>query len=91
MLFRGIVNYVKGLAMKTQLFQQLCADMDSTHETLLFYYSIRWLSGGKLLKFLHPSQQGEDYLKYRANNLLAIFITNILMHDWCILWTFFTF
>lgn len=44
-----IVNHIKGGALNTRLFRQLCQDMDSSHKDLLFYTSVRWLSKGNVL------------------------------------------
>ena len=45
----AIVNYVKSSALNTRLFKELCKDMDSDHECLLYYTAVRWLSEGKVL------------------------------------------
>ena len=39
-----IVNYIKSSSLNTRLFKQLCKDMNSSHEVLLFSTSVRWLS-----------------------------------------------
>uniref|UniRef100_UPI00358DE3FE protein FAM200C-like n=1 Tax=Myxine glutinosa TaxID=7769 RepID=UPI00358DE3FE len=44
-----VVNHIKGGALNTRLFRQLCQDMDSAHQDLLFYTSVRWLSKGNVL------------------------------------------
>ncbi len=36
------VNFVKAGALNSRLFQNLCRDMDSEHEALLFYSKVRW-------------------------------------------------
>ncbi len=38
------VNFVKAGDLNSRLFQKLCRDIDSEHETLLFYSKVRWLS-----------------------------------------------
>lgn len=43
-----IVNHIKGGALNTRLFCQLCQDMDSAQQDL-FYTSVRWLSKGNVL------------------------------------------
>ena len=45
-----IVNFVKGSALQTRLFKQLCKEMGSEHESLLFYTQVRWLSNGNVLR-----------------------------------------
>ena len=44
------VNYVKGSALNTRLFGDLCTDMDADHHNLIYYTSIRWLSKGNLVR-----------------------------------------
>ena len=36
-----IVNYIKSGNLNTRLFKQLCKDMKSKHEALLYYTSVR--------------------------------------------------
>ena len=43
-----IVNFVKGGALNSRLFKQLCYDMDATHHSLLFHTNVRWLSRGNV-------------------------------------------
>ena len=45
----NIVNYVKGSALNTRLFRELCRDMDANHTDLLFHTQVRWLSKGNML------------------------------------------
>ncbi|XP_045122592.1 protein ZBED8-like [Portunus trituberculatus] len=45
----NIVNYVKGSALNTRLFRELCRDMDANHTALLFHTQVRWLSKGNML------------------------------------------
>jgi len=43
-----IVNFVKGGALNSRLFKQLCIDMDAGHHLLLFHTNVRWLSRGNV-------------------------------------------
>ncbi len=43
------VNFVKAGALYSRLFQDLCREMDSERETLLFYSKVRWLSKGNVV------------------------------------------
>ena len=45
-----IVNFVKGSALQTHLFKQLCKEMGPEHDSLLFYTQVRWLSKGISLR-----------------------------------------
>ena len=48
-----IINHIKGGALNTQLFHQLCRDMDSSHQDLLFYTAVHWLSKGNVLSCIY--------------------------------------
>ncbi len=43
------VYYVKSMPINTRLFRELCKDLDSEHQLLLFYTKVRWLSKGNVL------------------------------------------
>lgn len=60
-----VVNYIKKSALNTRLFKQLCSDMNSEHETLLFHTEVRWLSKGNMLARL-----------YELREEVKIFLTN---------------
>ena len=45
-----MVNCVKGGALNSRLFKQLCIDMDADHYVLLFHIKTRWLSRGNVTK-----------------------------------------
>ena len=45
-----IVNFIKSSALNTLLFREPCEDMTASHQTLLFYTQVRWLSNGNVLK-----------------------------------------
>ena len=60
-----VVNFIKKSALNTRLFKQLCSDMNSEHETLLFHTEVRWLSKGNMLSRL-----------YELREEVQIFLTN---------------
>ena len=73
------VNFVKARALNSRLFQNLCRDMDSEHEALLFYSKVRWLSKGNVVKRvfelrgelkLFLEMQGKDDLLSHFNKVL---------------------
>jgi len=43
------VNYVRNSSMKHRIFKELCNEIGSEFEVLLYHSNIRWLSRGKLL------------------------------------------
>ncbi|XP_068250344.1 SCAN domain-containing protein 3-like [Palaemon carinicauda] len=45
-----IVNFIKLSALNSRLFNQMGSDMGSEYAHLLYYSSVRWLSGGKMLQ-----------------------------------------
>ncbi|CAG9816532.1 unnamed protein product [Phaedon cochleariae] len=45
-----IVNYIKSSALNTRPSKELCKDMNSDHETLLFYTAVRSLSKGNVIE-----------------------------------------
>ena len=66
-----IVNFIKSSAVNSRLFSQLCKQMDSNHENLLFHTNVRWLSKGNMLARVYGlkdevsiflDSQGKQYL-----------------------------
>ncbi|KAM3844770.1 zinc finger BED domain-containing protein 5-like [Vipera latastei] len=47
-----IINCIKSRPVNGRLFRQLCKDLDSEHNTLLFHTEVRWLSRGETLSRL---------------------------------------
>ena len=43
------MNYVRNSALKHRIFKELCNEMGSEFEVLLYYYNVWWLSRGKVL------------------------------------------
>ncbi len=73
------VNFVKGGALNSRLFQNLCRDMDSEHVALTFYSKGRWLSEGNVVNRvfelrgelkLFLEMQGKDNLLSHFNMVL---------------------
>ena len=48
------VNYVRNSAMKHRIFKELCNEMDSEFEILLYHSNVRWLSREKVLNRVFP-------------------------------------
>ncbi|XP_050065774.1 protein ZBED8-like [Aphis gossypii] len=44
-----LVNTIKSSALNTRIFKNICSDLDSEYETLLFHTEVRWLSEGNML------------------------------------------
>ena len=49
----NIVNFVKGSALNTRIFRNLCKEMDAIHDSLLYYTEVRWLSRGNMMIRFH--------------------------------------
>lgn len=52
-----VVNFIKGRALNSRLFHNLCEEMDSIHKQLLFHTDVRWLSRGKVLSRVFELRQ----------------------------------
>ncbi|KAJ8721019.1 hypothetical protein PYW08_006484 [Mythimna loreyi] len=69
-----VVNFIKKSALNTRLFKQLCSDMNSEHETLLFHTEVRWLSKGNMLSRLYEiREEVKIFLTNKENELLDQF------------------
>ena len=63
-----VVNFVKASATNTRLLNQLCQEMDSACETLLFHTAVRWLSKGNidLRRFLESHWKQDLLLSFTS-------------------------
>ncbi|XP_014772515.1 protein FAM200A [Octopus bimaculoides] len=52
-----VVNFIKGGALNSRLFNLLYNDMESEHEALLFHTNVRWLSKGNILRRLYELRE----------------------------------
>lgn len=69
------VNYIKSSAINTRLFSNLCRDLDSQAENLLYHTEVRWLSRGNVVKrvFLLRNEIFEFLTSKKQNKLAALF------------------
>jgi hypothetical protein len=66
-----VVNYIKGSALNTRLFDKLCRDLDALHSSLLFHTEVRWLSkGNMLMRFFELRSEVLQFLKGKTKNNL---------------------
>ena len=49
----NIVNVVKGSALNTHFFCNVCTEMDAIHDSLLYYYQVKWLSRRNVMIRFH--------------------------------------
>ncbi|CDQ91221.1 unnamed protein product [Oncorhynchus mykiss] len=79
------VNYVRTSALRHRIFSELCKEMDSEFEVLLYHSNVRWLSRGQVLNcvfavhvelalFLQEHQNSESILilAYMADIFAAL-------------------
>ena len=45
-----VVNFIKSSAVNSRLLEQMCVDFGSEFQHVLFYFNVRWLFHGKLLR-----------------------------------------
>ena len=45
-----MINTIKSSSLKTRLFSQLCQELGSDHEMLLYHSEVRWLSRGNVIR-----------------------------------------
>lgn len=68
-----LVNYIKSSALNTRIFRQVCIDMNSSYENLLFYTEVRWLSRGKfIMRVFQLSVEILEFLKGRRSETILI-------------------
>ena len=70
-----IVNFVKSSALNSRLFSQMCSDMGSEYEHLLYYSSVRWLSRGKVLQRLLDMRVEVEIFLHEKKHALAARLT----------------
>ena len=72
-----MLNCVKGSALNSRLFKQLCQEMGSEHETLLFYTQVRWLSRGNVLRRVFElKEEIQLFLVVEKRNLVNYGVSN---------------
>lgn len=69
-----VVNFIKGSALHTRLFETLCVDLNADHKNLLFHTQVRWLSKGNMLSRLFELKtEVEIFLLSTDDNLYKRF------------------
>ncbi len=83
-----IINFIKNSAKNVRLFKELCKNMESEHETLLYYSPIRWLSAGnalnrffelrnKIKTFLRDKNDFQHYRFIADSELEIVYLVDI--------------
>ena len=76
-----LVNFVKGSALNSRLFKELCRDMNADHESLLFYCAVRWLSKGNVVCRVFKLRRTERvFLQLQKKD---IFVAALNDKNWC--------
>lgn len=70
-----VVNHIKGSALNTRLFHQLCDKVDATHLSLIFHTQVRWLTKGNMLaRFFELRYEVKTFLEDQQKlDFLAVF------------------
>ena len=72
-----IVNYIKSGNLSKRLFKQLRKDMNSKHEALLYYTSVRWLSRGNVLsRVFEMKDEIKSFLEAKTRFFHRILVMN---------------
>ena len=69
----NIVNFVKGSALNTRIFRNLCKEIhvDAIHDSLLYYNQVRWLSRGNvMIRFHDLLGEIQSFLENRRKDVL---------------------
>ena len=66
-----IVNAIKGRALNTRLFRELCQDGEAEYTDLLDYKEVRWLSRGNVLNRIWALKSELEMFMYNQKNILA--------------------
>jgi 5-methylthioribose kinase len=68
------VNYIKNGALNTRLSKELCDEMGSDNQNLVFHSEVRWLSRGEVLKRLYElRKEVEPFLIDKKSDLSHYF------------------
>ena len=71
-------NYIKSGSLNTCLLKELCKDMFSTHQFLLFHTFVRWLLKGNVLnRICETKDEIKLFSKLKANEFLSCFSDDI--------------
>lgn len=77
----SMVNLVKKRALNTRLFKNICQEMGSVHETVLYHTEVRSLSRGKVLKRI---VELSDELRLFFLILSRIYLPILTMRNGCV-------
>ena len=67
-----MVSNIKASPLNHRIFQQLCKEMGSDYEALLYYSHVRWLSRGKVLQRFYILRQAIADNKNYTSTLIHI-------------------
>ena len=84
-----IVNCIKSRSLNTCLFKQFCKDMSSSHEVLLFYMSVCWLSKGNILNCVFEMKNKiKSFAETQKKEFLTFFCDELWIKSLAYLATF---
>ena len=71
-VIKKVVKCIKGNDCNTRLFGQMCKDLESDHQQLLYDTEIRWLSSGNMLSRVHELRKEiVQFLEYKGQTELC--------------------
>ena len=73
------MNFIKARPSKSRVFQELCAEMNAEHGSLLFYCLSRWLSLGKSFEQVYELVNKKRFLQQNNNNLADCLVENKIL------------
>ena len=78
-----VINTNKSSCLKTQLFCQLCQELGSDHEALLYHTEVRWLSWGNVIRRVEsPKEELSEFFRRDNKRRSVEFIQKLLDSRW---------
>ncbi|XP_026476289.1 protein ZBED8-like [Ctenocephalides felis] len=71
-----IINFIKGHALNTRLFRELCQDGEAEYTDLLYQTEVRWLSRGNVLNRVWTLKNEVEMFLVSQKNILAEHFNN---------------
>ena len=76
-----LINFVKGSTSNSHLFKELCRDMNTNLESLLFYCAVQWLSKVNVVCWVFKLwKELKEFLQLQRKD---IFVAALNKENWC--------
>nr|XP_039264593.1 zinc finger BED domain-containing protein 5-like [Styela clava] len=77
-----IVNYIKSGSLNTHQFEELCKDMDSTHDVVFFHIAVQWLPRGNVLnRIFAMKEELKLFFAMKKTEFLSYFNDQLWMNN----------